>query len=244
MQRVLVWDIPTRLFHVFLAAGVLCAFLIAQFAGEHSRLFPYHALLGLVLAGMVLFRIVWGFFGTRYARFGSFLFGPTAVIAYMGSLFNSRGRRHVGHNPGSSYAIFLILGLVLVLAASGMLMPGGNDVAKEIHWIVAYAIIAVASIHVLGVIVHTVFQRENIIGSMVSGTKQAEDSAGIASAAPLAGVVFMVAVGLLTTGLYLNYDATTRSTTIPLTSVTVQLGGEETGHPEGVRGHHRDKDDN
>jgi len=69
MQRILIWDLPTRLFHILLALGFVSAASIALFASDESPVFPFHAMIGLVLALMVLLRIAWGFVGTRYARF-------------------------------------------------------------------------------------------------------------------------------------------------------------------------------
>ena len=65
MSRILVWDLPTRLFHWLLAAGFAAAFAIAILASDEHPLFPIHALPGLVLAFMVVLRVLWGFVGTR-----------------------------------------------------------------------------------------------------------------------------------------------------------------------------------
>ena len=67
MRQILVWDIPTRLFHGLLTTGIVCAFAIAQFAGESSSLFPFHSMLGVVIGAILVFRIAWGMIGTRYA---------------------------------------------------------------------------------------------------------------------------------------------------------------------------------
>ncbi len=105
MLRVLIWDLPTRLFHWLFAFGFGIAAMLALGLGEDSRLFPYHAIIGLTLAAMVVMRILWGVIGSRYARFGSFLFKPSDVARYMGGVLTGRGRRHAGHNPGSAYLV-------------------------------------------------------------------------------------------------------------------------------------------
>ena len=243
MQRVLVWDLPTRLFHGLLTVGVLCAFAIVQFAGERSSLFPYHAMLGVIVGVMVALRVVWGLIGTRYARFGSFLYSPVSVIEYLKGIFTGEGGRYVGHNPGSGYAILLMLGLTLIVAISGLLMSGGNETVAEIHAICAYVLIGVVVIHVLGVILHTIRHRENITLSMVTGRKDAEAPDGIPSAAPLAGVVFTLVTILLAAGLYQNYDPAGQRTKLPIIGTIIQLGeaeGED-GQDQGSPG--RDVDD-
>ena len=79
MRRTLVWDIPTRLFHWLFAGGFIAAAVIALGQGDDSPLFPYHGMIGLALGLLLVLRVVWGFVGSRHARFGSFAFGPRAV---------------------------------------------------------------------------------------------------------------------------------------------------------------------
>jgi cytochrome b len=243
MPRVLVWDLPTRLSHGLLTVGVLCAFAFAQFAGEHSSLFPFHSMLGVIVGLMVVLRIVWGFIGTRYARVSSFLFSPVAMIEYLKGVVTGEGDRYVGHNPGSSYAILLMLGLALVVASSGLLMSGGNEAVADIHSIAAYALIGVVIIHILGVIPHTIRHRENITLSMVTGMKDAEAADGISSAAPMAGGVFALAAVLLAGGLYQNYDAAGRRTKVPVIGTVIQLGEAEGEHGQELGSPRRDEDD-
>ena len=114
-ERVLVWDLPTRVFHWLLAASFAGAWL----TGESERWRDVHMMLGYSVAGLILFRIVWGFVGSRYARFRSFVFRPSELFAYLRSLATRSPRHYLGHNPAGSIAIFLLLGLGLVTALSG-----------------------------------------------------------------------------------------------------------------------------
>src|SRR5574340_421185 len=107
MQRILVWDVPTRVFHWLLVLTFAGAFLTAE--SERNR--DSHVVLGYTLLGLIAFRLLWGFFGTRYARFRSFLFKPGEIAAYVRSLFKGRPAHYVGHNPAGSLAIWLLLGL-------------------------------------------------------------------------------------------------------------------------------------
>ncbi len=77
-QRVLVWDLPTRLFHWLLAAAVPAALATGLLGGD---LMVWHGRLGLFILGLVTFRVTWGFVGGRHARFASFVRGPAAVRA-------------------------------------------------------------------------------------------------------------------------------------------------------------------
>jgi cytochrome b len=200
VNRVLIWDLPTRLFHWLLSGGFIAAAVIALALGEDSPLFPYHAIIGLTIALMVCLRVIWGFFGTRYARFGTFIFGPGAVIEYMKGTLVGGGKRYIGHNPGSSLAIFALLALVLAMAVTGIMMGQGNGGVKELHEILAWVTVGVAVVHVLGVALHTVRHRENITLSMIHGKKHAEPSDAIASAKPIIAVVFLAIAGAWAVG--------------------------------------------
>ena len=103
--RILVWDLPLRVFHWLLALSFAGAFLTA----EAERFRDVHVVLGYTFLGLLAFRLVWGVAGSRYARFRSFLYGPRAVITYLQSLVARRPIHYVGHNPAGSWAIYAIL---------------------------------------------------------------------------------------------------------------------------------------
>ena len=236
MTRVLIWDLPTRLFHVLLSAGFIAAAVIALVLGEDSPLFPYHSIIGLTIGLMVVLRVVWGVVGTRYARFGTFFFGPGAVIAYMKGVFSRDGSRHLGHNPGSAYAIFAMLGLVLAMSVTGIMRGRDNESVKEIHAILAFVTVGVVVAHVLGVALHTIRRRENIIASMIHGKKDAEAADGITSARPIVAIVFLVIAVAWAFGLVRNFDRATQTTTLPLIGTTLQLGESENEGGKGTGG--------
>ncbi|GJQ29183.1 MAG: hypothetical protein HBSAPP03_10670 [Phycisphaerae bacterium] len=235
MTRTLIWDLPVRIFHGLLVAGLGSAGVIALALDDDSALFPYHALIGLTLALLVALRIVWGFVGTRYARFGSFWFSPRAVVAYMKGASRGGGTRHLGHNPASAYVILLMLLLVAALAVTGVLLGRGYEGVKDIHEVCAYALAAAAGVHVLGVALHTIRYRENITASMVHGRKQADPGAGIPSARPMAAVVLVLLAGAWAWALVSRYDAPTRTVTIPVLGVSLRLGDAERDEPRTPR---------
>lgn len=249
-RSILIWDLPVRLFHWLLAGGFAAAAIIALTLGEHSRFFPYHMMIGLTLALMVLLRIVWGIVGTRHARFSAFAFGPGSVLAYLRGVATGKGPRHIGHNPASAWAIFAMLALILALAATGIGMSLGYEAAEEIHEPLAWATIAVIAAHVLGVIVHTIRHREPITLAMIDGRKDADPAMAIPGARPIVGVVFLAAVGWWAFSLVSAYDAAAGTTRIPLIGTTLALGESEGGEQGGrgaerehERGGHDDDDD-
>jgi cytochrome b len=105
--RVLIWDLPVRVFHWALAVS----FAGAYWLSETERLRDIHVMFGYTVLGLLAFRLVWGFVGTRYARFRSFLFSPRETVDYVRSLFRRSDRRFLGHNPAGSFAIWAILGV-------------------------------------------------------------------------------------------------------------------------------------
>lgn len=229
MEPVLVWDLPTRLFHWLLSGGFIAAAVISLLLGDDSPLFPYHAIIGLTIALMVCLRVIWGISGTRYARFGTFIFGPRAVIEYMKGTLAGGGTRYIGHNPGSSLAIFALLALILAMAATGIMLGQGNDGVKDLHEILAWVAVGVVVAHVLGVALHTLRHRENITASMIHGRKQAEAADAIPSARPVIAFVFLVIAAAWAGTLVSNYDPATQSTTLPLIGTVLQLGENEGG---------------
>ena len=83
MNRILIWDIPTRVFHWLLTGTLIAALSIALVVDDDSTVFQLHMLFGLIAAFVVILRLLWGIVGSRYARFGSFLFGPKALFGYL-----------------------------------------------------------------------------------------------------------------------------------------------------------------
>lgn len=242
MNRVLIWDLPTRLFHWLLSGGFIAAAVISLALGDDSSLFPYHSIIGLTIALMVCLRIIWGVVGTRYAKFGTFTFGPSAVIEYMKGTLVGGGKRYIGHNPGSALAIFALLALVLAMAVTGFLMGQGNESVKEIHEILAWVTVGVVVVHVLGVALHTIRHRENITLSMIDGKKHAESSEGIVSAKPIVAILFLLIAGAWAVALVRNYNPTTQTTTLPIVGTVLQLGENEGGNNAGENGEAEDDD--
>lgn len=219
-----IWDLPVRLFHWALALGFLAAATIALLLGEHSALFPYHAIIGLTLAVMVALRIVWGLIGTRHARFADFAYGPGSVVAYLRGIATGTGRRSLGHNPASAYAIFAMLGLVLAMAATGIAMATGNESAEDLHEILAWVLIGVVAVHILGVIGHTIRHRENITLAMIDGKKDADPAHAIGSSRPIAALVLLAVTAWWAASLSRSFDPSTGLTRIPILGTSLQIG--------------------
>lgn len=197
LKRILVWDIPTRVFHWALALSFAGAFLTA----ETERYRDVHVALGYLMLGLITFRLVWGFAGTRYARFASFLFKPAQVVGYLRSLLARQPEHFVGHNPAGGLAIFLLLGLGLTTALSGVLLYQEiwGEAFEELHEGAANFMLAIVFIHIAGVAVSSLLHRENLVRSMITGYKNAASDAGIARSYAWLGVIMLATI---TTFLY------------------------------------------
>lgn len=191
-QRMLVWDVPTRVFHWLLVVSFAGAFLTA----ESERYRDIHVVLGYTLLALIGFRLVWGFAGSRYARFRSFLFKPGEIAAYVVSLLKAKPAHYVGHNPAGSLSVFALLALGIAAGVSGVMLfqDIGGEALEELHELVSYGMLAIVALHVTGVLVSSVMHRENLVRAMITGYKAARPNEGINRAHAWLGVIMIVAV--------------------------------------------------
>jgi cytochrome b len=176
-ERILVWDLPTRLFHWLLAASFAGAWLTA----DSERWIDLHVLLGYTFAGLIAFRLVWGLVGSRYARFSSFVTGPRPVARYLGSILKGNPEHHAGHNPAGGWAVLALLGLGAVTALAGFLAFNdyGGHWVEELHEAAASAMLALVFFHIGAVIFSSLVHRENLVRAMVTGWKRGSAADGI-----------------------------------------------------------------
>jgi cytochrome b len=190
--KVLVWDAPVRVFHWLMVLSFAGAWLTA----ESERLRLVHVSLGYTMAGLVLFRLVWGLIGTRHARFASFVRGPAAILRYLRSLLGRQPEHHTGHNPAGALAIVALLVLTLLLTASGWANYNelGGHYVEELHEALANGMLLLAGIHVAAVVLSSWLHRENLVHAMVSGRKHAPSQQGIRNARYSVAILMLAAV--------------------------------------------------
>ena len=176
-SKVLVWDLPVRLFHWLLALSFAGAFLTA----ESERLRDLHVMLGYTMLGLIAFRLLWGVIGTRYARFASFAYGPRQVLSYLKSLFTRSPQHYLGHNPAGSWAIYALLGLSALAAAAGYATYNdvGGHAVEEVHEALANGLLGVVMLHIAGVVASSLVHGENLVRAMITGYKPGMAGAGI-----------------------------------------------------------------
>jgi cytochrome b len=196
-DKVLVWDLPLRIFHWGLAGAFAGAFLTA----ESERWRDVHAALGYTVLVLVAFRLLWGVLGTRYARFRALPLAPRRALAYLGSLARGRPEPHLGHNPAGSLAIYALLALAGATALTGLATFAdlGGERLSELHEGLANAMLAVVVVHVAGVVVGSLAHRENLVAAMLTGRKRGTPGTGIGGPRrAVAAVLVAVVVGLWT----------------------------------------------
>lgn len=196
LERILVWDWPTRVFHWSFALSFAGAYLTA----ESERYRDVHLALGYVFAALLVFRLVWGFVGTRYARFSSFTFSIHATASYLKSLRQKQAQHFLGHNPAGTLAIFLLLGLGLIISFTGLGLDwelgsvDWEDFLAETHELSANFMLLIVFMHIAGVIMSSYLHRENLARSMLTGYKQGEAQTSIQRSFVWLGVLLLVAI--------------------------------------------------
>ncbi len=171
-----VWDLPIRLFHWLLAGCVIGAFVTAKIGGN---LMVWHGRLGLIILGLLAFRIVWGFVGTTYARFAVFVRGPATIMAYLRGAWQGQG-----HNPLGALSVLALLGLLSVQAATGLfanddiayngyLVPlVGNELSGQIagiHRLMEYALMLLVALHIGAILFYAHIRKHNLVKPMLTG---------------------------------------------------------------------------
>ena len=182
--QVKVWDAPVRLFHWLLV--LLFAFMF--FSGKSgSEWLEWHVRAGYAVLSLVLFRVLWGFFGSTHARFGSFLSGPAACIECLRHLMKRTPSPYAGHNPLGGWMVLVLLLALLFQAGTGLFSnddvlfegPLASLVSKAMsdrlsgwHAWNFNLLLLLAGLHIVAVLYHAGFMKENLIGAMFTGVKR------------------------------------------------------------------------
>ena len=165
-----VWDPFVRVFHWTL----LALFVIAFVTGDESE--RVHIAAGYGIAILLALRLAWGIVGPRNARFSAFVRSPRVVLAYLRDVANLKARRYLGHNPAGGAMIVALLAALIGTAVTGYMMTidayWGAKWVEEAHEALAYGMLALAGLHVLGVAASSLLHRENLIKAMWTGRKR------------------------------------------------------------------------
>ena len=189
-DKILVWDVPVRLFHWLLVALMATSYFSGRAGGDWMQL---HFWSGYAIMTLLFFRLVWGFVGSTTARFSSFLKGPTAAFTHVAHFFRKEGPRDVGHNPLGGAMVLVLIVAVLAQVGTGLFsadtdtgMVNGPlalkvadkwvERATDFHaWWINVLLILVA-VHVAAVVLYLVWKRHNLIGPMITGRKRIDQA--------------------------------------------------------------------
>lgn len=175
-MRAYVWDLPTRLFHWLLVICVVAAFVTAKIGGGWM---VWHGRLGLAILGLVVFRIVWGFVGSTYARFATFVRGPAAIRAYLAGKWQG-----LGHNPLGALSVLALLGCLALQAGTGLF--ANDDIAFEgylyplvgsalstrltgIHQLLEKGLLFLVTLHIGAIVFYARVKQQNLVKPMLTG---------------------------------------------------------------------------
>jgi cytochrome b len=178
-----VWDWPVRIVHWAMVLLLIALLTTAKIGGNAMA---WHMRAGEAILALVLFRIVWGFAGSRYARFASFVRGPRAVFAYARSMFRPPHEPHVGHNPVGGWMVIALLIALLFQTGAGLftnddvLTEGPlarliskdlSDTISSFHRRNAWIVVALVVAHIGAVLFYLFALKENLIKPMLDGAK-------------------------------------------------------------------------
>jgi cytochrome b len=211
LSAVDVWDWPVRLVHWLLVLLIATSWITSEVGGNAMT---YHMWSGYSILSLVVFRIVWGFVGSRHARFGSFVKGPGAVVRYAGGLMREPQSRFLGHNPLGGWSVVLMLAAVAVQATTGLFAndeiftegPLASRVSADtsgllttIHRYNFYVLLTLIGLHLAAILFYLLVKRENLIGAMFTGRKYVEP--GTEVHAPMASAWLAIVIGALVAGM-------------------------------------------
>jgi cytochrome b len=178
---VLVWDAPIRVFHWLIVALVTAAYVTWRL-----NWMVWHGWVGDAVLALLLFRLLWGFFGGETARFSYFLTSPRAAVQHLKSAFRREPDRQVGHNPAGGWMVLVLLALLIAETLTGLYVA--NDIAdvgaltevvpawaanavEASHTILWNVLLAAVVLHVVAIAGFAVIKGQNLLRPMITGTK-------------------------------------------------------------------------
>ncbi|MGY3472147.1 MULTISPECIES: cytochrome b/b6 domain-containing protein [Bradyrhizobium] len=169
-RTVAVWDLPLRLWHWALAASVLAAWFTPT---VYDRT---HRIVGYAVLGLLVFRLVWGFLGSRYSRFRMVGVRLRAAPSYLWNLRRGITGRYIGLNPAGTLMLVALLAALAVSTITGAMSVTttffGVWWVEDTHHYSSDAVIVLVVVHVVGVVLMGLLQRESLVRAMITGRKR------------------------------------------------------------------------
>ena len=177
-----VWDLPVRLFHWLLVALLVGLWWTSQ----DVMTMNWHMYLGYALLALLLFRVLWGIFGSRSARFTDFVRGPISVFRYVKGLFSGEHRIHLGHNPLGGWSVIALMAALTFQGISGLfandqifnrgpfarsVSSSTSDLVTTLHKSNFDLILILVGIHIAAILFYRFVKRDDLVKPMITGRK-------------------------------------------------------------------------
>lgn len=204
-KRIRLWDLPTRLFHWLLAVAVAAALISAEIGGNFM---DWHGRIGLLIVGLLAFRLVWGVLGSTYARFAHFFPSLTRIRSYLGGEW-----RGEGHNPLGALSVFALLGILLFQVISGVFANDDiaftgplfdlvgkdwSDILSGWHHEIGELVLPLIGLHIAAILFYVHVKKQNLVKPMITGWKEGEGE----SAKGGGWLAFVVALAIALAAVY------------------------------------------
>lgn len=197
--QIRIWDLPTRLFHWLLVTAMIAAFVTGELGGG---LMDWHGRIGLGIVGLLAFRLVWGVWGSTYARFIQFFPTPAKIRAYLAGEWRGQG-----HNPLGALSVLGLLGIVGLQLATGLV--ANDDIAfrgplldlvgrdwsdrlTSVHHLVSKGILLLVALHVGAIMFYAHVRKHNLVRPMLTGEAEGEPAESAQGGGFLALLVALV----------------------------------------------------
>ncbi len=182
-KEISVWDPLVRIFHWTLVVS----FFTAYFTEDDFQ--TIHTWAGYTIISLLLVRILWGFIGTKHAKFSDFIYSRKEIIQFIKDVFSFKAKRYIGHNPAGGLMIFLLIISLIITTTSGLFLfaieEGQGPLAtllssdwnalegafEEVHEFFANFTLFLVFVHVIGVLAESFIHQENLVKSMINGKK-------------------------------------------------------------------------
>lgn len=208
-KLLVIWDLPTRLFHwcLVLMVGVLLATAL-------QGRFRLHAFAGEGVLALLVFRLTWGIVGSQTARFGDFLGGLSSIKDYIAH----RKSKSLGHNPLGGLMVLAFLAVLFVQASTGLFSNDGilfqgplahlvdqdvSDALSGFHTLLANVLWLLVIVHISAIALYWIVGKENLVLPMLTGKKWVSTSVkpvrlgSLALAACIQGAALFAMIALL-----------------------------------------------
>jgi cytochrome b len=205
-RRVPVWDAPTRLFH-----WLVVVLIAACYVTFRLNWMDWHIWAGEAVLALLLFRLLWGLFGSDTARFSRFLASPAAACRHLAHLHRREPDTGVGHNPAGGWMVIVMIAILLGQTLTGLyenndiadegpfteLVPARvADLISDLHKILWNVLLAAIALHLVAIVTYAVVKRQNLLHPMVTGRKRLPEEIPAPRIAPWARAVVLLGVSV------------------------------------------------